>query len=109
MKRAVVIRTMGDSDVGGAIVDGVIKELTSQELETVKAELEKTKAENTQLGVRKVRDKKDFAKKMRKLKRKYPPARKTTKVEDAILIGWAMLWLGIYAVYDRLKAINRSE
>lgn len=104
-KRAVVIRTFGSPDMTTPMANTLIKPLETHELKVVKEELKKTKEE---LGVKKVRENKDFAKKMRKLKRKYPPARKTTKVEDCLLIGWAMMWLGIYAAYDRLKAINRS-
>lgn len=106
-KRAVVIRTAGDPEMAHAIVDAMVQPLTNAELETVKAELARTKEENTRLGVRKARDSRDFAKKMRRLKRKYPPARKTTKVEDALLIGWAMIWLGIYAAVDKLTEWNR--
>ena len=108
MKRAVVFRTVGDADFGNAIVDGMMKPLTSDELEIVKAELERTKAENTVLGVRKVRDKKDYAKKMRRLQRKYPPVRQSCKAAQYALLAWALTWLTIKACFDRLAVINRG-
>ena len=107
MKRAVVFRTVGDADLGNAIVDGMIKPLESCELETVKAELEKIKAENTALGVRTVRDKKYFDRKMRKLKREGYP-KPPCKAEQYMILAWAMTWLAIKAFYDWMASINRG-
>lgn len=114
MKRALVIA--GDLELATSIA----QPLQSKELAMVQAELEKTqkklerataekqKAENAELGVRRAADNLEYNRKIRRLKRKYPPERKRTKVEDALLVGWAMMWLGIFAVADRLREWNRS-
>lgn len=107
-RRAVVFRTVGDAELGNAIVDGMMKPLTSDELETVKAELERMKEENARLGVRTVRDRKDFKRKMKRLKSHYPPVRKLTKPEEVLLVGWVLFCLTIQACYKKLAAINRE-
>lgn len=107
-RRTVVFRSAGDAELGGAIINGMMKPLTSEELETVKAELAAVKAENAELGVRKVRDEKTFARKIRKSRRKYRPPRQATKVEEVLLIGWALTSLTIQEVYRRLSAWNRA-
>lgn len=109
MKRTVVFRMVGNADdFGRAAIDGMKTTLTNEELETVKAELKKTQAENAQLGVRKVRDNKDFAKKMRKLRHKYPPVKESSKAAQTALLVWAITCLTIKACYERLAAINRA-
>ena len=70
-------------------------------IETVKAELKKTQAENAQLGVRKVRDKKTFAKKMRRSKHKYR-VRESSKAAQTALLVWAITSLTIIECYKRL-------
>lgn len=107
MRRAVSIRTVGDREIGNALENALIKPLETEELATVKAELEKAKAENTRLGVRKVRDNKTFEKKIRSSNRKYAVQR-TTKLGDALLVGWALIWVCIYAAFDKLSAWNRK-
>lgn len=108
MRRAVSIKTVGDKEIGGVLESALIKPLETEELATVKAELEKTKAENTKLGVRKVRDNKTFERKVRKANRKYA-VRSGTKIGDALLVSWALFWVGIYAVAAKLRAWNREK
>lgn len=116
MKRAFAIRVAGDVDLATSIA----KPLQSQELDLVRAELaatqeelarikaEKDKAENAELGVRRACDKKKYGPKIRSSRRKYSVRRKRTKAEDAVLVGWALLWLGIFAASDKLRRWNRS-
>ncbi len=114
-RAAVAIRVAGDM----ALATSMAQPLESKELALVQAELEKTqkklakanadkrKAENAELGVRRAADNIEYNRKIRRLKRKYPPERKRTKIEDALLVGWALLWLGIFAAADKLQAWNR--
>ena len=116
MKRALVIRTAGDM----ALATSMLQPLESRELATVREELMKTKAEldkamaekyaaeNAELGVRRAADNLEYRRKIRRLNRKYPPERKRTKLEDALLVGWAMMWLGIFAAANKLREWNRS-
>ena len=108
MKKAVVIKTVGDAEMASVMVDAVVKPLETVELAAVKAELEKTKAENAELVVRKVRDNISYNKKMRKLKRKYTPPKKPSKAGEVILVIWALIWLGIFATVDYLTEWNRK-
>ncbi len=115
MRRAVVIRTMGDEELSGAIVNAMVKPLESAELEAVKAELRRLKDENTQLrdentklGVRKVRDAAYFAEQLASLEMDCPPARKSSKAAQLLLVAWALLTLTIREFYARLDAWNRE-
>ena len=107
MRRAVSIKTVGDKEIGSALENALIKPLETEELATVRAELEKTKAENTKLGVRKVRDSKTFERKVRKANRKYA-VHDGTKIGGFLLVSWALIWFGIYALSDKLSAWNRK-
>ena len=107
MKRAVAIRVYGDPEFGDVLRSAVTPTLNDDEMAIVKAELEKMRKENAELGVRKVRDRKDFSRKMRKLRRKgYPQP--SCKAAQYALLAWAFTWLTIKACYEHLAAINRG-
>lgn len=107
-RRAIVIKSGGDAEFEGAIINGEMKALTSKELDTLREELAKIKKENAELGVRKVRDQKDFSKKIRKAKRNYTPPRHLTRVEEKLLVGWALLCLSVQEIYRRMSEWNRA-
>ena len=116
MRGALVIRASGDMDFAAPIA----QTLQSHELEMVKAELDKTqkklakakadkrKAENAELGVRRAGDTSKYKRKIRRARHKYK-VRKPNKVESVLLVGWALIWLGIFAAADKLQAWNRSK
>ena len=101
MRKAIVIRTTGDSEIAQAIVDGMCVPLQdSEELEVVRAELAKLKEENTQLGVRKSRDASYWADMCTQANGKYGgPVRKPGKIREALLIAWAMLWETLHETF----------
>lgn len=88
-----------DPRMAAAIAEGA----SVVELRAVKAENEKLHAKD---GVRALADEKRWQRTRKRLARKYytPPM---NPVRGAILIAWAMLWLGIFNTFDFLKAWNR--
>ena len=115
-RAAVAIRVAGDM----ALANSMAQPLESKELALVQAELEKTqeklakakadkrKAENAELGVRRAGDTPKYKRKIRRARHKYK-VRKPNKVESVLLVGWALIWLGIFAAADKLQAWNRSK
>ena len=98
MQRALVI--YGDRNLGGAIADG----LTARELALVRSELRRMQARD---GVRRYGDKRRWSEVRAELADKYS-TRPVGRVRGAILAAWALLWVGIFAEYARLSAINRE-
>ena len=98
MTRALVI--YGDRKLGGAIADG----LTARELSLVRSELRRMQARE---GVRREGDARRWRDVREELAEKYS-TRPTGRVRGAILAAWALLWVGIFAEYARLSAINRE-
>ena len=105
MKKAVVIRMVGDADMGNAMANALMQPLESEELKALRAELREQEAQN---GVRKKRDEKYFSRKIRKANRKYP-VRPPCKVEQAIILAWAMTCLTVQECYRRLSKWNREQ
>ena len=100
MSRTVEIKT-ADPRMAAAIAEGA----SVVELRAVKAENEKLHAKD---GVRAIADEKRWQRTRKRLARKYytPPM---NPVRGAILTAWAMLWLGIFNIYDQLSAWNRKH
>lgn len=114
MNRAVVIRTMGDPAIAGAIADGMSRRvipLDNEELAKVKAELARVKEEkrrqDARMGVRKKGEDERWHVTQRQLAVYYRD-KPHGRMYWLALIGWAMLWYGIYTAYDRLRDWNRS-
>ena len=100
MSRTVEIKT-ADPRMAAAIAEGA----SVVELRAVKAENEKLHAKD---GVRAIADEKRWQRTRKRLARKYytPPM---NPVRGAILTVWAMLWLGIFNIYDQLSAWTRKH
>lgn len=113
--RAIVIKTMGDPAISGALADGIAAILypvnTSDEIAAIKAECDRLRARNERLEakqtVRKLGDDERWEATRAELARTHAIAYHGP-IYNAVLIGWAMLWMGIYAIYNRLSAWNRS-
>ena len=106
--RAVVIKSTGDPEIAGAIVDGMQRQvvpLSADELAVVKAELAKLKAT---YGVMKPRDDRYWRDKVAALDARYS-VKPTGKVRDALTLVWAILWMTIQEWLDYLAEWNRAE
>lgn len=115
MTRAVVIKTVGDPKMAGAIADAMSQRvipLDDEELAKVKAELARIKAEkrmqDARMGVRKKGEDERWHVTQRQLATYY-----RDKPHGAMywlaLKGWALMWCGIYAAYEYLSAWNRES
>lgn len=107
MTQALVIKTYGDPQICGAIVEGMTRRvipLDQMELTAVKLEVARLRAKN---DIRAYGDSKRFERARRELARKYR-TRPTNPVKEAILAVWSMFWLGIFNAYDYLSAWNRE-
>lgn len=93
-RRALVIRTAGDPEIAGAIVDGMTRQvipLNSAELDAMREELKKLRARE---GTRQYRQRKDWSETCADLQRKYGVKQHGT-VYQYMLIGWALTCLTI--------------
>lgn len=107
MSRALVIRRYGDQEIAGAIVDGMTKNvirLDDGELAAVKAELARLRAQD---GLRSYGDEIRFETACKALALKYS-TKPHGRAYNAILCAWALLWMGVFAAYERLSAWNRG-
>ena len=102
-RRAIVIRTMGNPEIAGAIVDGMTKNvipLDVKELKAVRAELTRLRARE---GVRKNREDRDWHDVQMSLERQYG-VRQHGVVYDRIIVAWALTCLFVTECYRRLSA-----
>lgn len=107
MNRAVVIRTVGDANMAGAIVDGMTQRvipLDNDELAMVKAEYARLKVKD---GVRAYGDSVRYETAIRALDEKYADEPHGA-VHDAILGLWALLWLNITEWVQYFQEWNRA-
>ena len=105
--RAVVIKTAGNPEIAGAIVDGITQNVTplnADELAVVKAEYAKLQAA---YGVMKPRDDKYWKDKINALDTKYKPE-PDGKVKEAITIAWATVWAFIQDWFAYFQRWNRE-
>lgn len=106
MTRAVVIKTYGDPEIAGAIVEGMAQgaRLNERELEVVRAENVRLNALN---GVRSYGDSVRWESVSGALAVKYS-IKTHGRLYGAILGAWACLWLGIVEWYEYLSTWNRG-
>ena len=107
MARAVVIKTAGDKEIAGAIVDGISRNITplnEAELAVVTAELTRLKAA---YGVMKERDDRYWADKMSALESKYG-TEPSSKVADALTLAWATVWTVLQGWIEYFQRWNRE-
>lgn len=114
MARAVVIKTYGDQQIAGAIVEGMTRRvipLDGDELAAIKAELAAVKAakarQDARDGVRDAGDEKRWALVKADMAHDYA-VRTPGPVRAALLVGWAMLWSGVYGMAEALMRWNRE-
>ena len=90
MTRAIVIKTIGDTDIGNAIADGMTRAipLDDGELREVKAECKRLRAKE---GVRAYGDEKRWQETREELAQKYAPERHG-RLYWAVLALWAWAW-----------------
>ena len=106
MNRAIVVKTYGDSEIAGAIVDGMSKApaLNAAELETVRAENVRLKALN---GVRSYGDSVRLETACKALAVKYS-TKHVGRLYGAILGAWALLWYEVVQWVEYFREWNRS-
>jgi hypothetical protein len=106
MTRAVVIKTVGDPQIAGAILDGMTQRvipLDDGELAAVKAEYARLRAKD---AVRAYGDEKRFESVRKALAVKYSTPNHG-RLYEAILAAWACLWLAVYGMGEYLMEWNR--
>jgi hypothetical protein len=107
MNRAVVIKTVGDPQIAGAILDGMTQRvipLDDGELAAVKAEYARLRAKD---AVRAYGDEKRFESVSKALAVKYSTPTHG-RLYGAILGVWALLWLSVREWYEYFSAWNRE-
>jgi hypothetical protein len=82
--------------------------LTPEEITIVRNEIQRLREENARLGVKEVRYNAYMAAETASMRKRYMPSRRSHRLSDALIVPWAMFWLVVYYIYDRLSAINRS-
>jgi len=83
--------------------------LTTEEVAMVREEIQRLRDENARMGVKEPRDKAFWAKETNDMRQRYKRQKRSSKISQALLVIWALLWYGIDKAYRRLSAINRSE
>lgn len=107
MTKAVVIKTIGDNEIAGAIVEGMTRRvipMNTEELAVIKAELARYKARN---GLRAYGDEKRLRTAKSEMARKYS-SKPTKPIVGAILGVYGLFCLGVAEAYARLAEWNRS-
>ena len=106
MNRAIVVKTYGDEQIAGAIVDGMSRApaLNAAELETVRAENVRLKALT---GVRSYGDSARLETACKALAVKYS-TKPVGRLYGAVLGLWALLWWEVVQWVEYFKAWNRS-
>ena len=107
MTRAIVIKTIGDTDIGNAIADGMTRAipLDNGELNQVKAEYQRLQARD---AVRAYGEEKRWQETREALARKYAPERHG-RLYWAVLALWAWVWYEFSEWVAFLQAWNREE
>ena len=115
MTRAVVIKTYGDPEIAGAIVQAIdnrVIPLDSAELAAVKAELAAVKAakrrQDARDGVRAAGDDKRWLAIQEDMARNYA-VRQPGKVRGTLLGIWALMWMDLLEIYRYMARWNRGE
>lgn len=107
MTRAVVIRTIGDTEIAGAIVEGMTQRiipLNTEELAAMKAELVRYKNKN---GLRAYGDEKRLRRARREMARKYS-TKPVKPIVGAFLGVYGLACFVVWEMYARLAEWNRS-
>ena len=106
-KRVVVIKTVGNTDMGAPIADALTRVIPMEDSEALAA----MKAENEQLkardGVRRDGDDKRWEETRARLAAEYGVKRHGAAYQR-LLLGWAMLWLGILDWFRFFQTWNRE-
>lgn len=74
----------------------------------VKDEIEAMRESAARLGVMESRERRHWSHKIDRARERYAQPARKRPVRTALLVGWAMIWMVIFGLYDRLSAINRS-
>ena len=105
MKSAIVIKTMGDPETCDAIVSGMTRQIipyNSKEMAEIRAEVARLKAKDE---IRACGDVQRLENARIDMAEKYMPVYHGA-LYWAILRGWALVWYGLYCVYDMLDSID---
>lgn len=106
MNRAIVVKTYGDQQIAGAIVDGMSRApaINAAELETVRVENVRLKALT---GVRSYGDSVRLETACKALAIKYS-VKPVGRLYGAILGLWALLWVSLLGWVEYFRGWNRS-
>ena len=105
MKRAIVIKTTGDKAMGGAIVDGIMRNMVdAKEVAAIEAENKSLKAVH---GVKKYVEDKAWDEVREELAATYHVKTHGAVYHKVILI-WALTWLTFCECVRRLQRWNRE-
>ena len=100
MNRATVIRAHGNPEIAGAIADG----MREAEMKLMRTQYARLEAVN---GVRCEADDRRWEKTKKRLAKKYR-VEKPGRAYEIVVGAWAMLWYGIYSMFDYLRKWNRE-
>jgi len=109
--RAVVIRTYGDQEIAGAIVDGMSRAVTplnGDEYTALRAELARLRNIEARDAVRRYGDSVRFETACKALAVKYPPEHHG-RLYHTILGAWAFIWLALIEWHEYVVAVSRGR
>lgn len=107
-KRVVVIKTVGNADLGAPIADAMTRVIpmeNSEEVAAMRAENEQLKARD---GVRRDGDDKRWLETQARLAAAYG-VRRHGHLYQRLLVGWAMLWVDILGWFRWFQRWNRED
>ena len=94
MNRALVIKTYGDSEIAGAIVNGIVRKTPRPESLRRVAMHQHTPEE--------------WAAMITKARYDYGQDRTHGRLYEAVLVAWAMFWFDLRGWYEYFRDINRG-
>lgn len=106
MTKALVIKTMGDASMAGAIADAMTQRIipiNSREVRALRAERDRLLAQKT---LRNFGDDQRWRRTKRRMARKYR-VKQHGKLYWAVVKPWALLWYGIDIAAKSMMAWNR--
>ena len=110
MQRALVIKSYGDPQIAGAIVDGVVKTLPKGQMQIVKAEIDRQRIVRklVRVAVGNTKTDEDYACMTVKAMGNYGYIPAHGRLYGAVMGAWGLLWTVVHECYNYLSEINRE-